>query len=331
MSAWRGRNLAGRPRRGTGTCGPGASALAPGLDREAELPAGDSGAAQRAAASGREDDLAPGLPAAERRRAPRPASSSGYARKIERADLALLVEREERAEDLGNRARARTARRRPSGGPVTAMFFSRMRFAVTSGSSPPAKPITSRRPFQAMHFSELLEDVAADRVVDHVGAAAARLLLHARDEVLARVVDRDVRARRGARPRSLSAPPAVAITRAPSALPICTAAMPTPPAAACTSSVSPACASAARWTRPAYDGRVDDRERGALVEAHARPACACAPRAGTDGALGEAAEAATRRARDRPRAKPRDALADRLDRRPPPPRPGMNGKGGFTW
>jgi hypothetical protein len=35
------------------------------------------------------------------------------------------------------------------------VFFSRMRFAFTLGISPPANPITSRRPFQAMHFSDL--------------------------------------------------------------------------------------------------------------------------------------------------------------------------------
>ena len=34
------------------------------------------------------------------------------------------------------------------------MFLSRIRFAFTSGIVPPAKPITSSRPFQAMHFIE---------------------------------------------------------------------------------------------------------------------------------------------------------------------------------
>ena len=34
------------------------------------------------------------------------------------------------------------------------MFLSRMRFAATEGIVPPAKPITMRRPFQAMHFSD---------------------------------------------------------------------------------------------------------------------------------------------------------------------------------
>src|SRR4029453_3834429 len=36
--------------------------------------------------------------------------------------------------------------------PVTATFFPKMGVAATLGIVPPAKPITSSRPFQAMHF-----------------------------------------------------------------------------------------------------------------------------------------------------------------------------------
>ena len=54
---------------------------------------------------------------------------------------------------------------------------------------PLVKPTTTSRPSNAMHLRALVEDVAADRVVDDVGAVPAGDLLDDRDEVLGRVVD----------------------------------------------------------------------------------------------------------------------------------------------
>ena len=70
----------------------------------------------------------------------------------------------------------------------------------------------------------LVGDVAADRVVDHVGAAAVGELDHALDEVAVAVVDRLVAPLAQRDLALLARRRRCAITRAPSALPICTAA-----------------------------------------------------------------------------------------------------------
>jgi hypothetical protein len=61
---------------------------------------------------------------------------------------------------------------------VTAMFFSSTRLSFTSGMRPLAKPITSNRPFHAMHLSDRSVVSPPTEIVDHVGALAAGRLLH---------------------------------------------------------------------------------------------------------------------------------------------------------
>ena len=104
--------------------------------------------------------------------------------------------------------------------------------------------------------------------------------------------------------------------------------MPTPPAAACTSSVSPGCSVRAEDERRVR-GRIDDRERRALLERHAvgHPVRGTRPaRRARSAKPPSPADASTRS----PTAKPVDAGPD-LATTPASSAPGTNGKGGFTW
>ena len=100
-----------------------------------------------------------------------------------------------------------------------------------SAKRPPVNPMIRMRPSNAMHFVRTVVGVAADRVVDHVGAAAVGCFLHRVDEVVLAVVDRELGAELAAH-LDLFGPPAVAMTRAPAASPSWIAALPTPPAPA---------------------------------------------------------------------------------------------------
>ena len=109
--------------------------------------------------------------------------------------------------------------------------------ARATGSSPPAKPTTTIRPSNATHLVERVVGVAADRVEDDVGAAAAGHRLDHRDEVLAS--RRSTTTSAPQLPRRPRPSPRRRRRRSPARPAPCRAGRrrcPTPPAAACTSS-----------------------------------------------------------------------------------------------
>ena len=117
-----------------------------------------------------------------------------------------------------------------------------------------------RAPGDAAHA--VLEDLAADGIEHHVGAAAVGDALDRVAERLAPVQHEMIGALR-LRHRELFLDDAAAITVAPSSLPISTAASPTPPPAPCTSSTSPGVRLAAIDQR-VIGGAVGGEERRAL-------------------------------------------------------------------
>ena len=106
---------------------------------------------------------------------------------------------------------------------------------------PPPAGETDREqaPVAGQRAGCVLGQRAADRVVDQVDAAAVGSVARARRERPVAVVDRRRRRRARGRTPPRSSSPTTAMTRAPSARPSCTAAMPLPPAAPSTASQSP--------------------------------------------------------------------------------------------
>ena len=51
------------------------------------------------------------------------------------------------------------------------------------------EPDTSRRPDEAMHFVGQVKDIAADRIVDHIGPAPACEALHLIDPAWVAIID----------------------------------------------------------------------------------------------------------------------------------------------
>ena len=106
-----------------------------------------------------------------------------------------------------------------------------------SAKRPPAKPMIRMRPSNAMHFVGAVVGVAADRVVDHVGAAPAVTSLTASTKSWS-PVDHDVRAE-GAGHLTFCSPPAGRDDPGPGRLAELDRAAADAARAACTSSVSP--------------------------------------------------------------------------------------------
>ena len=159
-----------------------------------------------------------------------------------------------------------SASMRPSRRRRASTLLSSSRLTLTVGISPPVKPTTSSRPPGASDRSESVKPVAADRVDDDVHAATVGQLL---DRVLEpvgqhhvggarRLGDRDLVL--GADHRDRAARPERRREPAASTVPI-------PPAAPCTSTVSPSRQPAARAQREVHR-QIVEQQAGASLERH---------------------------------------------------------------
>ena len=164
------------------------------------------------------------------------------------------------------------------------MLLSSRRLTLTSGIEPPVKPTTTSAAALAQRAQAVGEAVAADRVEHDVDAAAGELL----DLVLPRR-RRSARPRRR-RPRARPAPSRRSrrrrSSRAPRPLATCSDAVPTPPAAPCTSTVSPSAQPPAQLQREVGRVVVEDQRRRP-ARSRARRA---AGRSGTSGATATSAK-----------------------------------------
>ena len=182
-----------------------------------------------------------------------------------------------------------------------------------------------RTPALAQRAQAVGEAIAADRVEDHVDAAARELLRLVLPRAIASARPRRRPASRAT--RSFSSLDTTAIVLAPSPLATCSDAVPTPPAAPWTSTVSPSASRPRELQREVRGVVVEDQpralrevERVGQREGEARR---------RHGHLGEAAEHAERGdavARREPRA-PSGALRTI----PATSLPGTNGSGGLSW
>ena len=126
----------------------------------------------------------------------------------------------------------------PQATPTAEAFLSRSRFTLSSGIAPPAKPTMSSRPSTASDAHTVEEAVAADGIEDEINAPVVGDAFDL-GQPIAVGIDQSDSAPRPRATASLSSPRAMAIDVSPSAFARSTAALPTPPAAPCTRTVSP--------------------------------------------------------------------------------------------
>ena len=110
--------------------------------------------------------------------------------------------------------------------------------ATKSGSGgPSSRPYDTTSAERRQHREIAAEPLAAYGIEDQVGATPLGRLAHPGDDILAAIVDRRRSAPSPSTACRFASEPATPMTRMPAIRASCTAALPTPPAAVCTSTV----------------------------------------------------------------------------------------------